>query len=130
MTLRSAYFSDWRGGPTVLFWGDAAGIRELRNFLRSPLTASNERSLEAFCISVDGRRITIRTVSNERDAGMRLALKDLEWSLQPELAEDFAHKVHQLTSTGAGHQYLDARGNEVAVEVSIGEYPEALNPIR
>ena len=130
MTLRSAYFSDWRGSPTVLFWGDAVGMRELLNFLRSPLTASSERSLEAFCISVDGRRITVRAVSDERDAGMRLAQTGLEWRLHPDLAEDFAHKVDQLTSTDAGHQYLDASGNEVAVEVSIGEYPEALNPIR
>lgn len=105
-------------------------MRELRNFLRSPLTASNEGSLEAFCTSVDGQHITTRTVSDVGDAGMRLGRTGLEWGLQPELAEDFAHKVHRLTSTGAGHQYLDARGNQVAVEVSIGEYSETLKPIR
>jgi hypothetical protein len=104
-------------------------MQELRNFLRSPLTDSNGPSLDAFCTSVDGRYITVRAVFDERDAGMRLARSGLEWKLQPELAEAFAHKVHQLTSAGDGHQYLDARGNEVAVEVSIGEYPEALNPI-
>ena len=31
MTLRSGYFADWGGNPTVLLWGDAAGMRDLKN---------------------------------------------------------------------------------------------------
>ena len=128
MTLRSAYFSNWKGAPTILLWGDATGMRKLRDFLRSAWAAPNAPALEAFCDSVDGRKITIRAVSDSGNTGMRFARNDLEWRLQPELAEDFADKIDVLASSLSGHQYLDARGSDITVEVSIGEYPETLHP--
>jgi hypothetical protein len=79
---------------------------------------------------VDGKEITIIAVSDAGDAGMRLVRNELEWRLQPELAEDFADKVDVLTSSASGHQYLDARGNDITVMVSIGEYPESFHPVR
>jgi hypothetical protein len=130
MTLRSAYFTDWKGGPTVLFWGDESGMRELRDFLRGSWAAPNALAFETFCTSVDGRKITIRAVSDAGDAGMHFVRNGLEWRLQPELAEDFADKVDVLGSSASGHQYLDARGSDITVVVSIGEYPEAFHPVR
>jgi hypothetical protein len=129
MTLRSAYFRDWKGGPTVLFWGDANGLRGLRDWLRS-VSAPDALAFEALCTSVDGKKIRIKAVPDEGDAGMRFGCNDLEWSLQPALAEDFADKLDVLASSVSRHQYLDARGNDIAVEVSIGEYPETLHPDR
>jgi hypothetical protein len=61
---------------------------------------------------------------------MRFGRGGLEWSVQPVLAEDFADKLDVLASSVSGHQYLDVRGNDIAVEVSIGEYPEILHPDR
>src|ERR1700736_5949707 len=58
MTLRSAYFADWKGSPTVLLWGDATGMRELRDFLRGAWAAPNALALEAICDAVDAREIT------------------------------------------------------------------------
>src|SRR3954469_5170099 len=112
MTLRSAFFADWRSGSTVLLWGDATGMRELRDFLSSPLTALKEPAFETFCTSADGNRITIRYVSDEQDAGMRLVRGRIAWSLHQALAKDFGDKVDVLTTAVTGHQYLDARGNE------------------
>jgi hypothetical protein len=130
MPLRSAYFTDLKGGPTVLFWGDESGMRELRNFLRGPRAASNTLAFRTLCSPVDGKEITIIAVSDAGHAGMRLVRNELEWRLQPELAEDFADMVDVLTSSVSGHQYLDARGNDITVMVSIGEYPESFHPVR
>lgn len=129
MTLRSAFFVDWNG-PTVLFWGDAAGMRALRDCLRGAWRASNAPTLDGFCEAVDGKAITVRAVSDHRDTGMHLARGGLEWRLRPDLAEDFADKVDVLASSAAGHQYLDAYSSDITVEVSTGEYPESLHPDR
>jgi hypothetical protein len=125
MTLRSAYFADWKG-RTVLFWGDATGLRALRDFLRSAWPASNAPKLDGFCEAVDGRTITLIAVSGQRDTGIFFAGHGLEWRLQQDLAVDFAEKVDALASCAAGHQYLDAYNCDINVEVSTGEYPESL----
>src|SRR5437762_1490923 len=130
MTLRSAYFADWGNGPTVLLWGDATGMRALRDFLRRVGPAPSAPTLDGFCEAVDGRTITVRAVSDQRDTGMRFVRGGLEWRLRPDLAEDFAEKVDVLASSVAGHQYLDAYGTDIAVQVSTGEYPESLHPDR
>jgi hypothetical protein len=130
MTLRSGYFEDWKGGPTVLFWGDAAGIRELRDFLRSACGAPNALTLDRLCEAVDRRAITVRAASDPRDTGMRFARGGLEWRLHRGLAEEYAEKIHVLASSSSGHQYLDAPGGQIAVEVSIGEYSETIRPDR
>lgn len=127
MALRSAYFADWKGSPTVLLWGDAIGMRELRDFLRSEWTSS---TLVAFCEAVDASKITIKAVSDEGDTGMHFSRDGLEWRLRSDLADDFADKVDALASSISGHQYLDSYSNDITVEVSIGEYPESLHPNR
>jgi hypothetical protein len=104
------------------------GMCDLRDFLRGALPASDAQTLDRFCEAVDGRTITVSAVSNSRETGMHLTRNGLEWRLLPGLAEDFAAKVDALASCVEGHQYLDADGNAIAVEVSIGEYPESLHP--
>lgn len=126
MTLRSAYFADWEDSPTVLLWGDAIGMRELVDFLRSERPSS---TFAAFCEAVDGRKITVKTVSDKRDTGMHFADGGLEWKLRSVEAQDFADKVDVLASCTSGHQYLDCYAtDDITVEVSIGEYPESLHP--
>lgn len=128
MTLRSRYFDDWKGGPIVLLWGETTDMRVLRDFLRSVFGPSNTPPLDSFCEAVDGRTITVRAVSDERDSGMHLAGGGLEWKLRPDLAETYADMVDALVASASGHQYLDAPGSDITVditvEVSIGEYPE------
>jgi hypothetical protein len=129
MTLKSAYFQSWKGGPTVLFWGDANGMRQLQDWLRS-IGGSERLALEASCTAIDGNDITAEVVPLEKDAGMRFGSACLTWYVQPALAGDFVEMLDGLASGASGHQYLDARGNKVAVEISVGEYPETLHPDR
>jgi hypothetical protein len=130
MTLRSAYFADWKGSPTVLLWGDAIGMRDLRDFLRNEWSSSTALALARFCEAVDARKITVKTVSDEYDTGMHFARDGLEWKLRSDLAESFAEKIDVLASSKSGHQYLDSYGDDITVEVSIGEYPDGLHPNR
>ena len=85
-------------------------------------------TLDRFCEAVDGRMIAVSAVPDERDTGMRIARDGLEWTLQPDLAEDFAEMIDVLASSVSGHQYLETRGSDITVEVSIGEYPQTLRP--
>lgn len=110
--------------------GRRDGVRRLEDFLRTLWRPPSAPAFEDFCIPVDGNKITIRAVSIERDAGMRHGRDGLEWCLQSALAEEFADRIATLVLSASGHQYLDARGNGIAVEVSTGEYPETFHPNR
>jgi hypothetical protein len=127
MNLRSAYFSDWTGRPTVLFWGNSKGLRDLRDFLRDSRWDSH--ALGEICDAVDQREITVLIGSSRRDTGMRMRHNGLEWRLLPDLAKDFAALLDGLASSSvAAHQYLDAYDNTITVEASLDEYPDSLRP--
>lgn len=130
MALRSAYSPTLNGGPTVLLWGDAAGLNALSDFLRKMLIASGAMTLSDFCEPADGRTITVRMRANRRDTGMRLNHEDLEWTLRPQVADDFAELVGALAASGkSAHQYLTCGvTDEITVMISHGEYPESLRP--
>jgi hypothetical protein len=130
MALRSAYSASFNGGPTVLLWGDAAGMRALSELLRKMLVVPSDMSLSEFCNAVDGRMVTVRMRANRRDTGMRLHHEDLEWTLRPQSADDFAAIIEDLAASGKpGHQYLTCGvTDEITVMVSHGEYAEDLQP--
>jgi hypothetical protein len=128
MALRSAYSPTLNGDPTVLLWGDAAGLNALSDFLRKMLIACGAVTLGDFCEPADGRTITVKMRANRRDTGMRLSHEDLEWTLRPQSADDFAAIIEDLAASGKpGHQYLTCGvTDEITVMVSHGEYPENL----
>ena len=130
MALRSAYTATFNGGPKVLLWGDAAGMRALSDFLRKTLVVPRAMTLGEFCEPVDGKTITVRMRANRRDTGMRLNHKGLEWTLRPQSADDFAALVESLAASGkSGHQYLTCGvTDEITVMVSHGQFPENLRP--
>jgi len=130
MTLRSGYFADWGGNPTVLLWGDAAGMRDLRDFLRRIQSVPRPSSLDAFCEAVDAKKIVVSMIADRRSTGMRLSGQGLEWTLRSESADDFAEMVDALVSSNGGHQYLDGSSDAITVTVSTGEYPASLHPDR
>jgi hypothetical protein len=100
MALRSAYSKTFNGGPTVLLWGDTAGMRALSDFLRKTLTTSSAMTLSEFCEHVDGKTISVRMRANLRDTVMRLNHEGLEWSLRPQSADDFAELVDVVGAPG------------------------------
>ena len=89
MALRSTYSATLNGGPKVLLWGDAAGMRALSDFLRKMLIVPSAMTLGEFCEAVDGKTITVRMRANRRDTGMRLNHEGLEWTLRPAISRRF-----------------------------------------
>ena len=129
MTLQSAYFDNWGGAPTVLIWGDAAGMRDLADFLRAVQANPVSSKLSEFCRAVDGKEITVRMVSDRYDSGMRVNRETLDWALRPQEADDFAEMVSVLISSPGGHQYLDCSATDtITVTISTGEHPASLHP--
>jgi hypothetical protein len=130
MALQSAYYTTFNGDPIVLLWGDAAGMRALSALLRKMLVVPDTMTLSEFCQAADDRTITVRMRASRRDTGMRLIHKDLEWTLRPQSADDFAALVEALAASGkSGHHYLTCGvTDEITVMVSQGEYPEDLRP--
>jgi hypothetical protein len=72
--LRSAYFPDFKGGPKVLFWGDANAMHQLANLLNASSVGTGPLVLNSFITAVDGNTITIRTAY--ACLGMRTAMTD------------------------------------------------------
>src|ERR1044072_7906619 len=107
MALRSSYFADFGGKPTVLLSVDADGMQALRDFLRSIPGTSGSITLSEFCETADDKPITVTVISAKRGTGMRISGEGLQWTLRPEAAEDFADLVDVLVSSTSGHQYLD-----------------------
>ena len=130
MALQSAYSATFNGGPTVLLWGDTAGMRALSDLLRKMLVVPSAMTLSEFCEAVDGKTVTVRMRANRRNTGMRLHHDGLEWTLRPQSADDFAALIDALAASGrSGHQYLTCGvTDEITVMVSHGEYPENLRP--
>jgi hypothetical protein len=126
--LRSAYFQDFKGGPKILFWGDASSMRELAKLLNASSVGSGPLVLNSFVEAVDGKTITIRAVT--KPSGMQISGNDFQWALDPETMTEFAELVDALAeSTRPGHQYLTCGvDDEITVMASCGEYPPYLNP--
>ena len=103
-------------------------MRALSELLRKMLVVPSAMTLSEFCEAVDRRNVTVRMRANRRDTGMRLHHDDLEWTLRPQSADDFAALVEALAASGkSGHQYLICGvTDEITVMVSQGEYPEDL----
>jgi hypothetical protein len=102
-------------------------LRALSDLLRKMLVIPNDMTLGEFCDAADGRTVTVRMRANRRDTGMRLHHEDLEWTLRPQSADDFAALIDGLASGKSEHQYLTCGvTDEIMVMVSHGEYPENL----
>jgi len=130
MSLQSAYFRNFNGGPKVLLWGDRDGMHALSGFLRKLLITPAPATLSGICTAVDRKTITVRMRANRRDTGMRPNGGGLEWTLRLQSADDFAELIDALASSrDPGHQYLTCGvSDEIIVMVSRGEYPETLRP--
>lgn len=120
MPIRSKYFEDFKGDPTVLLWGDAPDLRELSAALRN-IGANVSIPIS---IATDGKTVILKSGSS---LGITSTDMGFEWELSEGDAGAFADKIEALLDAPTGHQYLDVlQQNAIAVIVSKGEYPEAI----
>lgn len=129
MTLRSAYFPDFKGGPTLLFWGDAKAMSDFSDFFRDAGKRPADRiALAAISEAVDGNEIFLQRSSSP--LGLTKTASGFDWILDTEALEVFSDLVAMLaTSSHPSHQYLDDRkGRGITAMVSRDEYPDNFRP--
>jgi hypothetical protein len=110
--LRYAFFDDFKGGPKMLFWGQAAGMPVLAPVLRRASGRPGTFPImnDAGFHSVDGSRVTI--VSGRDESGLRRRSGTaFDWRMTSETAHDFAELVDGLAGADHGHRYLEHHRN-------------------
>jgi hypothetical protein len=121
--LNSGYFPDFKGGPTVLLWGEKAGVGQLVELLRMRQSAA----LAPFVDAVDGKAISV--LLDATSHGMHRGATGFDWSLSSETMLLFADLLAPLVAPSRpGHQYLRCGKEGIEVMVSVGEYPPDLRP--
>jgi len=133
MILRSGYFSDFKDGPTMLFWGDADAMRQLASVLRASAIGAGTLALDSVVEAADGRSIVLKTVPKAEGMqviGDRLGQRHLEWLLDAETMNWFAELLEHLADSGGpGHQYLESQVfEELTVMAACDEYAADLRP--
>jgi len=120
------YFDDFKSSDTLLVDGDAEGLRQLAEILRSLESGSAEIvqiDTLPFVQSHNGVRLSARR--SRRDVVTRMApssTTEFTWERTTAGWHDAAAKVEALLGLDEGHQYLESAGDQVVVEVSKGEY--------
>jgi hypothetical protein len=125
--LRARYFPDFKGGPKLLFWGNADGMRHLIAVLESFPPTGSEHVMSGLINNAP--KLVLRSAVESR--GMQKQQDHLfEWILEPKTVADFREKVQVLTTANVpGHQYLECNAaDEITAMVSCDEYPSDLKP--
>ena len=123
--LRVGYFADFYD-PTLLLWGDEAGLNALASFLVGLVEGGSVALTEQPWVRPRGAlRVTIALSAEPLGlAQERETPPAFRWTLSEDHARDFAEKVRGVAAAGHPcHHYLDTDQNEAAVAVvSRGEY--------
>ena len=125
--IRAGYFPNFKDRrPTVLFWGNADGMRHLISMLGKLPAVGGQFRMGDF--ANDAPALVMRSATTS--LGMQRRQGSFEWILEPKAAADFRDKVPVLAEANLpGHQYLECGATgEIIVVVSCGEYPADLKP--
>jgi hypothetical protein len=119
--LRAGVFDDFKGGTTLLLWGDGEGMARLFSGLSA---LANGKSGE---LIVDGPGAPLRVCMNHLGSStLRQSGDGFHWECSAgtlKLARDL---TGPLLTTPAGHQFLDVDGLAAQVIIARDEYPADL----
>ena len=126
--LQSGYFKDFKGGPKLLFWGDAEDMTILSRVLRASVNKSVPIGRDTFSTAIDGKTVLLEPVP--RSMGAQTRDYGFAWQLDGKTARQFAERIDALENANApGHVYLYCGvAGEVEVMVSCDQYPADLKP--
>lgn len=115
LMLQARLIDDFKGTPTLLFWGDNVGIAAMLDQVRglgadrpAARVGSGENTVEII-LSALSYRSHVRT-----DEGV-------SWECSAETLRRVADLIASLQNT-TGHQYIDADGRADEVVISANEY--------
>ncbi|MFN2427513.1 MAG: hypothetical protein ABR587_13815 [Candidatus Binatia bacterium] len=127
-TLHLGYFADLASRDTILMEADVMGLREMREIFQALASGRIRRLvLHRLPFVRAHAAIELRALCSNHDRGARRddAGNAFLWERSSAGWRNAAEQLAQLADAPqAGHQYLDAEQNDVAVTVSKGEYGE------
>ena len=119
--LQAGLFPDFKGADTLLLWGDAQGIAELREAI-----AALSRG-DAATITVS--ELSISTSENsEQLSSLSRVCDGLRWVCPFSVLVESEGLIAGLDEASSGHQFIDITGLVDQVIVSKNEYPDTLRP--
>ncbi len=119
--IHAAYFSDFKSGPKLLLWGDAAGLEHVALLREKVRSGAPKVALTGFANNAP--EIAVLVVAEPR--GMqRKSANRFEWKIDSRHIADFLDLITSLAKSDTpGHQYLECGfPGEIVVMVSRDEY--------
>lgn len=131
---RFGVFDGFKGGRTLLLWGERGGIAALRAVFReladgaNPATALHETG---WAEGVRGTHLVFDLVQPNGDQAVQVneiaGATSVTWNGTPDEFSSYAELIAPLLdpASGSGHQYLESNRNfAFQIVVSKGEYPD------
>jgi hypothetical protein len=121
----ASYFSDFKLGPKLLLWGDAAGLEHVAMVLEKLRSGAPKVALTGFANNAP--EIAVLGVA-EPHGMQRKSASRFEWEIGLHHVADFLDLITSLAKSDApGHHYLECGiPGEIVVMVSRDEYPPDL----
>jgi hypothetical protein len=117
--LNVGLFPDFKGADTLLFWGDALGVAELRASI-----AELSRGLTS-TITISDVSISVGEHAPQSSELSRTS-NGLAWVCAPNVLGRVEELLAGLDGAASGHQFIESTGLADQVIVAKNEYPETL----
>jgi hypothetical protein len=118
--VQAGVFENFKGGTTLLVWGDRDGMASLL----AGFSSLRDGSRNEFGVDGPGADLTVH-VTSERSSELTAEGRRLRWGCSRETAALAADLTEPLLHE-AGHQRLDVIGLAGQVIIACDEYPENL----
>jgi transcriptional regulator with XRE-family HTH domain len=130
--LRFGFFNEFKGDPTLLFFGSRHALRALIDVLLSLRDQETIRlEHDSRFISLGGTEVAV-SLTDEPQSMVKCHTAGrygFAWRLTKKDIIAFVEKIKPLAANSQPcHQYLDGQLGDMTVMVSSGEYPDTLYP--
>jgi hypothetical protein len=125
VSIRVAYFEEFKGGTTLLIVADVEGLSQLASTLESVAMHEGQRVDIAVTPSV-ATKCTLQAECAPESIGVVLKGSGVLWVHDRTDWLDFAKHIRELAQTPVGHTYVDGPYSDIHVMISIGEGYEKL----
>jgi hypothetical protein len=122
--LQAGLFPGFKGADSLLIWGDAEGIADLRTALSALCRGARS---ELRIIGPDNN-LLIKVSGANRHSALTRSDGGLEWTCSRTMIDEAEGLVAGLEGASSEHQYIAASGLACQVIVSKGEYSVSLRP--
>ena len=120
--LQAGLFADFKGADTLLLWGDAIGVADLRIAMAALPRGDGSRIPITSELSISACDV------HEHASQLLQSSEGLEWICSRNSLADAEALLAGMEKGQTGHQYIDITSLADQVIASQGEYPASLRP--